>query len=267
MLNLINYFKMKKIIYIAIAFSLAACEKFDHVADLAQVGQFAPNVYMSPIAPVASPNSEVELNIQYWSPDEKFNELALWQGIDTSAKIEITLAPDSLEYIYTYNYTGTRDSSAVYKTYDFDFADWTPDLNAYNRKPKYPVNASLAKFSKANSATNTPTVFSGFIPEKVKTDMYTYLAGNLKKAQLTNLLVNTHAVINSTDVESQYETDGKLKAGAVDYFAAKIAGIGFVKLLGTKYKYERTNNVSLQFKVTNGYNQVGSSATRSFNVQ
>jgi hypothetical protein len=257
---------MKKLIYLLAIFSLFSCEKYDLLKEITEAKEIRPNVYLSPLSPTAAPGAEINVTVQFWSVDDEFNYLGLWHTIDTSTLVQIDLHPATLSYTYEKTYAGKKMEAEEYKEYQFGYDDWSPDNNAYQREVKYLVDTKYKKVSQTQSNT-TKVNFVALLPAGFETEFYTRLVNTLSKAKMQILIVDTHALLTQEVFDSKYDAEGKYLEGSADFFQSKLAEIGLINLIGTKYKYEKVHSIAVRFKVINGKNAEGVSSYRSFNVQ
>ncbi len=129
---------MKKLSYILLFFigiSFIGCENNDPLKDLSNLGQQVPNIYFIPIDPIADASSDLQCEIEYWTVGNEIKSQSLWDKIYLTEEYEISIK--DVPYTYKNSFDTLQRDKEMYKEYDFDFTDWTPDKNAYVFKTKY----------------------------------------------------------------------------------------------------------------------------------
>ncbi len=255
---------MKKInilILSAFAFLLTSCETNDPLRDLSTLGKQAPNVYFLPIDPVADANSEIQCEIEYWTVGDDIRNQSLWDKVYLTEDFEIELK--NVDYTFKNSFDTLYRDKEMYKEYEFDFTDWTPDKNAYIFKAKYLVGGAFAKKTYKQNNTSIESFVQLFSDKTVKLFYYSLITN---KSVLKEIVVDNNATVNDETFNSWYDTNGMTSEGYNAAFAA-LSQIGLKNLIGNKYKKTETYKIYLSFKITNGFDEENESSSRSFKVK
>ena len=246
---------------IVLAVLLSSCETNDPLKDLSTPGKQAPNVYFLPIDPIADANSEIPCEIEYWTAGDEIKSQSLWDKIYLTEDFEIKLK--DVDYTYKNSFDTLFRDKQMYKEYDFDFTDWTPDKNAYVFKTKYLVDGAFAKKTYKQNNTGKEAFVKLFSNQTIKL-FYTTLIIN--KTVLKNIVVDNFAVVTLEKFNSWYDKNGLTNDG-LDTAFGELSKIGLNNLIGDKYKKIETYKVYLSFKITNGFDEENESSSRSFKVK
>ncbi len=255
---------MKKInilLVIVFGFIFLSCETNDPLKELSTLGKQAPNVYFLPIDPSANANSEIECQIEYWTVGNEVKSQSLWNKIYLSEEFEIKLK--DVDYTYKNSFDTLYRDKELYKEYDFDFTDWTPDKNAYVFKTKYFVDGKFAKKTYKQNDTDKES-FTELFSEKTLELFYNSLIGN--KSVLKSILVDNTSSVNIETFDSWYDTNGITNDGLSSAYQT-LSKIKLTDLIGDKYKKIESYKIYLNFKIINGFDEENESSYRSFKVK
>jgi hypothetical protein len=255
---------MKKLSYILVIFIgivIIGCESNDPLRDLSVLGKQVANIYFIPIEPIADANSEVDCEIEYWTVGNEIKSQSLWDKIYLTEEFDFELK--DINYTYKNTFDTLQSDYEMYKEYDFDFTDWSPDKNAYVFKTKYLVDGGYAKKTYKQSDTDKET-FAGLFSVEVLEKFHSSLINN--KSILKNILVDNNAKVSIDIFNSWYNANGMTDEGLL---AAKnyLLEINIADLIGDKYKKIESYKIYLRFKITNGFDEENESSSRSFKVK
>jgi len=249
------------LLVVILGFFLSACETNDPLKELSILGKQVPNVYFLPIDPISNPNSEIQCEIEYWTVGDEIKSQSLWDKIYLTEDFEITLK--DVNYTYKNSFDTLFRDKEIYKEYDFDFTDWSPDKNAYVFKTKYFVDGIFSKKTYKHNNTNKQDFSKLFSDETLKL-FFTTLITN--KSVLKNILVDNNANVSIETFNSWYDKNVITKDGFNAAFS-QLSKIGVENLIGDKYKKVETYKIYLSFKITNGFDEENESSSRSFKVK
>ncbi len=256
--------KVKLNIYIALALLciMVSCETNDSIDELSNPGVFTPNVYFSPIDPIASIGATIDTEVEYWSEDDNFVSIEMLQSVFLDDEVEFNLRAVS----YKYEYEERRDKleDDVVATIPHNFSAFVPAKNAYVIFPEYTVPNEFKKVT-LNKSNTTASALAAELPEEALEDFYTTIAADLSKAQLQTILVEVDSVVTLATFETYFDgsnfTDEGRAKGITD-----LKSIGLEGLIKPDYKYVLSHRVVLFFRIENGLGGINTSSARAFTV-
>lgn len=256
---------MKKVNYllmIILSISIIGCETNDPLNDITTLGQQAPNIYFIPIDPIADPNADVLCEIEYWTVGNEIKSQSLWDRIYLTEEYDISIK--DVQYTYKNTLDTLLRDKEMYKEYDFDFTDWTPDKNAYLFRTNYFVDGSYAKKSFSQSDTDKET-FASLLSDQALDNIHASLLNN--KSLLKSILVDNNTIIDIDTFNQWYDVKGSLTPSGYEEAKNTLSNLNPINLIGDKYKKTETYKIYLNFRITNGNDEENESSSRSFKVK
>lgn len=260
-----NHNQMKKINYLLLiifSISIIGCESNDPLKDISTLGLQAPNIYFVPIEPLADPDSEIPIEIEYWTVGNEIASQSLWDRIYLTEEFDISIK--DVQYTYKNTLDTLLRDKEIYKQYDFDFTDWTPDKKAYVFKTNYFVDGNYAKKTFTQTDTDKDT-FASLISDKALDKIHASLLNN--KTLLKSILVDNNLIVNLDEFNNWYDAKGSLTTTGFQDAKNALSSINTVDLIGDKYKKTETYKIYLNFRITNGNGEENESSSRSFKVK
>ena len=256
--------KYLKYTIIAAIMVLIACEQNDPIADLGTITSEVPNVYMAPLNPSVRTDTPEELKIQYWSTENKFNELGLFETVNTSSELSFKLEPSSVNYEYSITYSARLQDETQISSEQHDLSNWVTDENAYLLTRYYQPIADYKMQLYTNSSTSKID-FETHMPDTLAQHLHIDLANVLNKTQLSIILVDHNAVMTATDFDACFNGDSKTESGLTT-LQTKLKEVAFQAIVGDTYELKTTHRVTLRFRISNTNNNWGSSGGYGFDV-
>ncbi|MEP4532801.1 MAG: hypothetical protein ABJ004_06930 [Cyclobacteriaceae bacterium] len=253
--------KLKNIIQVLLAAAvLSACETNNVFDDLGKSdGSIVSNVYMEALAPKLQAGLTRELEVQYWSLDDDFAYLGLWDYVSVYQVFEVTVSG----VVYTAEVQDEFQDWQEYQQYSFDFAHWTPELSAYYRIVEYEIDQQYDAVTLDNGDI-TFSEFSAQLPEDFEADIYNYYSTNLTRSTLNDLMID-NAVMTQIEFDSHYGDNGFLTTEGKVAVVAGLAEIGMETLVGDGYSLGNEYQITVAFRATNG-TQKSNESRRTFVV-
>lgn len=257
--------KYLKYILIATVVLMTACEQNDPVANMGETMGEVPNVYLATLSPIAWADTDIELKIQYWSIENSFSELGLYETIDTAVVLNFKLNPASVDYTYEIEYWGRIQDDMQVTTEQHDIGKWVPAQNAYVLARVY-TPATEHKLKKYTNRETDISSFEALMPDTLEQHLYIDLSNELDKIQLSTILVEQNAVMTTTTFDACFSGTSKTETG-LQTLQTKLKEVGFQNLVGGTYKLSVQHGIVLRFKAANTNGAWGSSYARYFNIQ
>jgi len=251
---------IKILIIIFLGLILNSCETNDPLKDQSTLGKQNANIYFVPIDPFAEAGSEVGCEIEYWTVGNEIINQSLWDKIFITEDYEIKI--NNVAYTYKNSFDTLQRDHYIYKEYDFDFTDWTPDKNAYVFMTYYLVSQDYKKKTYKKNNT-TKAEFAALISDKAKDNIFISILNN--KSVLKSVLVDNNNLPIDT-FNSWFDTNGITEEGK-QFAKIALANLNLENLIGDNYKKIESYKIYLNFKITNGFGEENESSVRSFKVK
>lgn len=252
--------RLRNILFGAILLVTAACETNNIFNELGTTdGSIVANVYLEAMAPSLQAGISKEMSVQYWSLDDRFDYLGLWDYVSVTREFKVVV--EGVEYSTSEN-DDFQDWTEV-SSYNFDFADWDPELSAYNRTISYDIKSEYDNVTTASDEL-TLDQYLAATPEDYLAAMYSHYTSNLSRAVLNELMLD-NAVMTQAEFDGHYAESGFLTADGRAAMEAGLAQIGAKKLIGDSYAITSEYAITLAFRATNSSGEYNESR-RSFIV-
>ncbi|SHE33742.1 hypothetical protein SAMN05444274_10191 [Mariniphaga anaerophila] len=268
----------KPLAYIFSAFLLiTACTINDPIDDISSPGYVAANIYWDvPVTNVMA-GKDVSFYAEYWSVDNKFNDLSIWYDVNKNLKYTLSYPPTG--------YTLTIDSSALVrefieiKSLDHSDASYDAEKKAYVIENSFPVSYTLSSLEYKNPIAFNPEQFNQLIPEYVKTQFLDNLFEQFSYKDFKSLLVDDQQIVEEEIFEGYFDTitEGEetirvIKPEAETSLRAHMNEVSFgVFIYNTNkqfYAVEFTQGYQLnaRLRIVNGNNVENFSETKAITV-
>lgn len=259
-----NRHKMKKSISIVLSLvallSWSACEENDVFDELGSVeGETLADVYFEPFAPKLQAGTSTEKFVQFWSLDDYFEYLGLWEYIYRFQVLEVSVEGMVFEMEAEDEFADWQEVTA----YNFDYADFVPDEKAYVKTISYTVDNAY-DYVTLDKDDLTVAEFIEQAPETYAEDVYQYYSEELDKSSLENILVGNNLMTQS-EFEGLFDDNDNLTEAGQAEVISSFGQLGLASLIGDSYTVENEYQITLGFRVTNG-SQKYNDARRSFLV-
>jgi len=265
----------KKILYSLIALGGimggTSCETYDLVDEIAQIGHFAPNVYMEVAAGNVTAGDSVDFSVQYWSTDHSFTDLSLWYSIEVNLKFELTS-------VYNQEYSFVLDSADLVRefhkvlTYEHSESLFDAEKKAYEINGKIPVSYTLSSSEISYPDSYDQEMMESLIPASVFTRFYEGLFETLEYEILKEILVVDFAILDQETFDSFFnitviepeEEDGEseyiyeMKEETADELLGYFKQVPVQDLIFNEavpeygVKYSKGYEITSKFRVING---------------
>ncbi|REE01164.1 hypothetical protein [Marinoscillum furvescens] len=251
---------LRNLLFAGILMVAAACETNNIFNELGTTdGSIVANVYLETFAPSLQAGITKDLEVQYWSLDDRFDYLGLWDYVTVTREYIVTV--EGVEFSTSEN-EDFQDWTEV-STYNFDFADWDPELSAYKRSISYDIKEAYDNAT-AGSDELTADQYLAAAPENYLADMYSHYTSNLSRATLNELMLE-YEVMTQAEFDGHYAESGFLTTDGRAAMEAGLAQIGAKELVGDSYSITSEYAITLAFRATNSTGEYNESR-RSFLV-
>lgn len=252
---------MKLFYLLVLAVGVFACESDLPLNDLGQhTNQQLANVYMSSVgSDKQQAGLELDIEVQYWSLDDKIAYTGLWDSIAKTVTLEVDV--DEVKFSKTYE--SSAQGWKEHKEYPFDFANWKPESNAYERKITYLIDPVYDQISQGDADITYQEFLALDTAKAFEDEAYDYYITKLSKSYFNDLMVDK-SLMSQQEFDALYSGNSLTDAGK-ETILAKLKEIGLSTLVGKEYSAETKYAIVLAFRVINSTTK-SNEYRRSFRV-
>ncbi|WP_430813939.1 hypothetical protein [Carboxylicivirga sp. RSCT41] len=199
MKNIIKYF----IFLLPGMLIFSACEINDPVDELVRTGYMGANVYYETGATNSKAGADVPFYTEYWSVDDRFNNLELWYGIQKSLKYGLTSGVN--DYSLSLDSAETARESQVILEYEHVTTSYDVEKAAYIIDDSFPVSYTLAPTIIENPGSYDEGQVTKLFPASFIEQFYDGLFETLDYELLQLILVERAALIDQETFDTHFD--------------------------------------------------------------
>ena len=227
---------------------LMSCQEENNIFDevgLTTGGQVA-EVRLSQGANAAEAGTTVTREVRFWSVDDTFDYLGLWEQVSLNTRYEVKIEESTFSERtaeITIDWREVREEN-------FSFADWEPKEKIYLREISYDVDMAYDEVLEDAEMLSFDD-FSKRIPENFESLFYDFCIEKLSENQLKNVVL-TKGTLSDEQFNELYGEDGLLTTAGEEQLRNELKSIGLEKLAADTYEIAQEYTITLAYRVTNG---------------
>lgn len=257
----------------------SGCEIHDPIAEISTPGYFAANVYWDVPNTVVPAGSEVPFYGEYWTVGDEFQYVGVWYDVVRTIKYSLTYAGNG--YTFAFDSLGLAREFQEIAAFEHNAGWYDPEKKAYALEAAFPVSYTLSGIEVVNPLTFNQSQFSQQFPQKIVDQFFDGLFTTLAYADLKQLLVVNHALIEEAEFETHYSTvtdpdtglESKvINAESVDILKGLLKQVPLQDLLYNSsrqffgYEFIRVYELNARLRVVNGNGVEQFSESKKINV-